>query len=61
MICPHCPCPSPLNSLPDPERVRDRLAHLFAEARLLRRLLRLSEEAREERRTADRQGVARAS
>ena len=48
----HCPtCPSLLASLPDPERVRDRLSDLFTEARLLRRLLRLTEAARQERTT----------
>jgi hypothetical protein len=41
---------SPLDSIPDPERIRDRLAELFAEAKLLRRLLRLSQAARHERR-----------
>jgi hypothetical protein len=32
-----------LQGLPDPERIRDRLAHLFAEANLLRSLLRVAE------------------
>jgi hypothetical protein len=40
---------SPLERLPDPESVRERIADLHAEARLLRRLLRLSQAAQEER------------
>jgi hypothetical protein len=50
---PHTATPptSPLDSIPDPERIRDRLSVLFVEARLLRRLLRLSEATREERTT----------
>jgi hypothetical protein len=58
------PVPSPLDSLPEPERIRDRLSDLFVEARLLRRLLRLSQAVRDERRepqtgrrTADRREV----
>ena len=49
--------PSPLDTIPDPERIRDRLSALFAEARLLRRLLRVAVAARQERTTepADRQ------
>jgi hypothetical protein len=38
-----------LGSLPDPERIRDRLSALFAEARLLRRLLRVAVDASQER------------
>jgi hypothetical protein len=34
---------SPLESIPPPDLIRSRLARLFAEARLLRSLLRLSE------------------
>ena len=34
---------SPLDSIPPPDSIRDRLARLFTEARLLRTLLRLSE------------------
>jgi hypothetical protein len=34
---------SPLESIPPPDLIRDRLAQLFTEARLLRGLLRLSE------------------
>jgi hypothetical protein len=34
---------SPLDYVPDPELVRDRLSQLFAEAALLRSLLRLAE------------------
>jgi hypothetical protein len=34
---------SPIESIPPPDLIRDRLARIFAEARLLRRLLRLSE------------------
>jgi hypothetical protein len=41
--------PSPLDVIPDPERIRDRLSALFVEARLLRRLLRVAEDARQER------------
>jgi hypothetical protein len=43
------PSPSPLHTLPDPERIRDRLYAIFAEARLLRRLLRLSQAVRQDR------------
>lgn len=47
--------PQIVQNLPDPESVRDRLAHLFAEANLLRSLLRLSERAVRQRRVpADR-------
>jgi hypothetical protein len=35
--------PTPLDSIPTPDLIRDRLARLFAEARLLRGLLRLAE------------------
>jgi hypothetical protein len=41
--------PSPLDTIPDPERIRDRLSALFAEARLLRRLLRVAVDASQER------------
>jgi hypothetical protein len=53
--------PSPLGTIPDPERIRDRLSTLFAEARLLRRLLRVAVDARDERTTepTNRQGVSR--
>jgi hypothetical protein len=34
---------SPIDSIPPPNLIRDRLTKLFAEARLLRGLLRLSE------------------
>jgi hypothetical protein len=37
------PARSPLDSIPPPDTIRERLALLFAEARLLRGLLRLSE------------------
>jgi hypothetical protein len=40
--------PSPLETLADPESIRDRLYALHQEARLLRRLLRLSQAARDE-------------
>jgi hypothetical protein len=43
------PILSPLDTIPDPERIRDRLSVLFAEARLLRRLLRLSQATQHER------------
>jgi hypothetical protein len=45
--------PSPLDAIPDPDTVRDRLSVLFAEIALLRRLLRLSL-AVEAERTRDR-------
>jgi hypothetical protein len=53
--------PSPPVTIPDPERIRDRLSALFAEARLLRRLLRVAVDARQVRiaEPADRQEVAR--
>jgi hypothetical protein len=53
------PPPSPLDTIPDPERIRDRLSALFTEARLLRRLLRVAVDARQERipEPADCQGV----
>jgi hypothetical protein len=35
----------PLDQLPDPELIRDRLQQLFREVRLLRRVLPLAEEA----------------
>jgi hypothetical protein len=35
--------PSPLEEIPPQEVIRDRLTNLFAEAKLLRKLLRLSE------------------
>jgi hypothetical protein len=55
------PSPSPL--IPDPELIRDRLNDLFAEARLLRRLLRVAVDARRQRgaKLASRQEVASAS
>jgi hypothetical protein len=37
------PARSPIDSIPPPDLIRDRLARLFAEARLLRGLLRLAE------------------
>jgi hypothetical protein len=43
--------PSPLDTIPDPERIRDRLSALFAEARLLRRLLRVAVDAQHKRAT----------
>ncbi len=43
---------SPLDTIPDPQRIRDRLADLFAEARLLRRLLRVALDAQQDRNTA---------
>ena len=43
------PPSSPLDTIPDPERIRDRLSVLFAEARLLRRLLRVAVDSRRER------------
>jgi hypothetical protein len=43
------PASSPLDTIPDPESIRDRLSALFAEARLLRRLLRVAIDARQER------------
>jgi hypothetical protein len=36
-----------LQTIPDPDRIRDRLSALFAEARLLRRLLRVAVDARQ--------------
>jgi hypothetical protein len=52
---------SPLDTIPDPERIRDRLSALFNEARLLRRLLRVAVDVRQERtlELADRQEVHR--
>jgi hypothetical protein len=35
-----------IECIPDPERIRDRLSQLFAEARLLRSLLRVAEQRR---------------
>lgn len=46
------PSPSPLDTIASPEHIRDRLSALFAEARLLRRLLRLSQATRQERATS---------
>jgi hypothetical protein len=40
---------SPLDTVPDPEEIRDRLAEIHGEARLLRRLLRLAVDADRER------------
>jgi hypothetical protein len=59
MRCSTAPPPSPIDCIPDPERIRDRLSTLFAEARLLRRLLRVAVDARQERthEPAGRQGV----
>jgi len=55
--------PSPLDTLPDPERIRDRLSAIMAEARILRRLLRLSVDAQQDRSSypASRQEVQHAS
>jgi hypothetical protein len=57
---PHTVAPSPLDAIPDPERIRDRLSAIFAEARLLRRLLRVAVDSRQERTPppAERQGVS---
>lgn len=41
--------PRPLQSVPDPQTVRTRLAEAVREAQLLRRLLRLSEAVANER------------
>jgi hypothetical protein len=38
--------PSPLDTIPDPENIRNRLSALFSEARLLRRLLSVAVEVR---------------
>jgi hypothetical protein len=56
------PPQSPI-TIPDPDRIRDRLSALFAEARLLRRLLRVAVDARQERiaEPADRQEARRGS
>ena len=48
MSSPRVFLPSPLSIMPDPERIRDRLSALFTEARVLRRLLRLAVDARQQ-------------
>jgi hypothetical protein len=40
---------SPLDTIPDPDRIRDRLSALFTEARLLRRLLKVAVDVCHER------------
>jgi hypothetical protein len=49
MNCLNPPPASPIDAIPDPERIRDRLSDLFAEARLLRRLLRVAIDIRQDR------------
>jgi hypothetical protein len=44
---------SPLNQLPPPLTVRERMGRLYRELALLRRLLRLSQAARDERANQD--------
>jgi hypothetical protein len=48
MPFPSTPHPSPLDTIPDPERIRGRLTVLHIEARLLRRLLRVAVDVRQE-------------
>jgi hypothetical protein len=45
-----CDCPaSPIDTIPAPDQIRDRLRTIFAEARLLRSLLRVAEAKERER------------
>jgi hypothetical protein len=54
------PTDSPLDQLPPPPAIHERMGRLYRELSLLRRLLRLSQAARQERtpEPADRQEVA---
>ena len=62
MLRPTASLSSPLEALPEPEAIRRRLSALFVEARLLRRLLRLSESVSDEypAERSDRREVAHA-